>query len=169
MEDSNSRLKDHIASSTRKIKELDEKLLAAENLCAKFLESGRYWRQERNAKSKLMTQTSTNSKIVMPMSLQGGGKKLPGSPTNAASTTNGGTGVLPNSPMAVGTAGGAAGGAGGSNFSSPQQPSNGSSSSSSSSRLSVGLASGARSAITSITSAISGKPKPSADSMASFF
>ena len=35
LEEANQRLKDHLASSARKTKELEEKLLAAENLCSK--------------------------------------------------------------------------------------------------------------------------------------
>lgn len=126
LDETSTKLKDLTASSSRKIKELDEKLLAAENLCAKFLESGRYWRQERQ-QSKQST-----SKIVMP--LHGGGGKAKG---GDASSLAGSSVTTPT----------------------PTNPS-------SSSRLSGGIASGARSAITSIQSAISGKPK---DSMSAFF
>ena len=142
LEDSNARLKDHISSSTRKIKELDEKLLAAENLCAKFLESGRYWRQERNQKSK-----ATTNKIVMPLMSGGGGSKAKTMPSGPAPTPSPALSASSSPP--------------------PLQQQ------SSSSRLSGGgLAAGARSAINSIQSAISGKPKPpppAGDSMSAFF
>lgn len=165
LEESNARLREHMAASSRKIKELDEKLLAAENLCAKFLESGRYWRQERNQKQK-----ATSSKISMPMHGGGGGGKArtDGGGSGVMGGGGGGSGVAFGSPGAFGTGATTPGamspapsgpGGGGSSVSSPAPAS-------ASSRLSGGLALGARNAITSIQSAISGKPK---DNMSVFF
>lgn len=169
LDESNARLKEHLAVSSKKIKELDEKLLAAENLCAKFVESGRYFRQERSQKTGASGGAAgkqaapSSSKIAMP--LHGGGG-------NAARAMQGG---------------GGGGGAGGSPatflpaMNSPQQmhplsPGGPSSSVSSpaptpapqsaTSRLSGGFA--------RMTAAFSSKPKqqpppPSGDSMSAFF
>lgn len=50
----------------RKIRQLEEKCAAAENLCKKLLESGMYWRAQRK------NQESVSGKIVIP--IKGGGK-----------------------------------------------------------------------------------------------
>lgn len=137
-----------MASSAKKIKELDEKLLAAENLCAKFLESGRYWRQERNQKKTGSTAApgASSGKIVMPIH---GGKAKPLAAEGAASNYG---------------AAASSGGAGGP--SAPSSPAPPAAAAASTGRQSgSGLASGARSAITSISSAMGGIRDP----MARFF
>jgi hypothetical protein len=109
LEESNARLREHMAASSRKIKELDEKLLAAENLCAKFLESGRYWRQERSNKQNKLAHAASaaSSKIAMPM--HGGGRK--------AQNELGAAGAMQSSPYAPSST---ASSAASSTFSSPQ-------------------------------------------------
>ena len=164
LEESNSRLKDHMAASSRKIKELDEKLLAAENLCAKFLESGRYWRQERNQKSKTLGAPlsagsgSPSGKIAMP--LHGGGGASRAAKMDAfGSSSTGGSSAMPmpaGSSMSPGPS---------SSNSNSAVTSPAPAPTSTSSRLSGGLARAA----TSIQFALSGKPKPPPDHMSSFF
>jgi len=130
--DSHQRLKDHMAASAKKIQEMDSKLVAAEKLCEKLIESGRYWRQERTSK-RTYGSGANHNRIVMP--LHGGGK--------AAAA------VGVSSPPAAKSS---------SAVTSPASASH-SRGSSSSSRLSGGFASGARSAISSIQSALNGKSK----------
>jgi len=55
------KLKESQEEPNRKIRELEEKLRAAESLCSRLLESGRYWQKERKQQ---MGQAQAASKIV---------------------------------------------------------------------------------------------------------
>jgi len=195
LEEANARLREHMAASSRKIKELDEKLLAAENLCAKFLESGRYWRNERSQKqNKLAGASLAASKIAMPMHGGGAGaRKLTNdlgegllSSAYGGTTPSGrrdsaihlpGATIITGAPLPGTMSPPPAGinSAASSTFNSPAAAGGASAIGSpvgagSSTRLSGSFSQSARNAMASLSSAITGKPKElPRDHMSTFF
>ena len=85
--ESNARLKEAQDAPAARIRELEDKLLAAESLCAKLVESGKFWKAERKANQKGDKQKIKVSAGPVPQVIQGGKNKAGAADPNAPTQT----------------------------------------------------------------------------------